>query len=457
MRKHRRSSFVFYFAAASAILLAGWFIFVLFSSIFQDGFFKKSLEVSTNVGVLYMNAEEDFHLFYRVDNKSKTFVSYSIFAPMLLEIKERELCLDNADLFISRGVVESSSVDFNFNLIGGTLPTKTLASVSSLRNVKLSFVQKDRRYLFSHMRIIKSLKIRYDYYIILDCRARGPYFPHRSKSRPLSASIDWMVLFTNKLRKVGAVSSTISFEVAPHIQTYAVAFDYRTVRFAVDYCSRMQHKTNFSANVAMNSTFDVDLSTELLKEGFSISSLDSRSSNVDFRKPRFLSGWSTLDNPVSCHNHDGVPSLGCRGVDPCEVAFVQIGGDASRDKLVPQATIDRYLAEDRKAKYRRPVLCNVLPVILKPIWDIPMIFKNLTTSTSSDSVNIKASNDIGITPDSILNQFSVDTVTDIVILIRVHASYMSQMLSMLWMIEASAVKYFEQVRIVVHSLLIPTL
>ena len=92
-----------------------------------------------------------------------------------------------------------------------------------------------------------------------------------------------------------------------------------------------------------------------------------------------------------------------------------------------------------------PILCNVLPVVLKPIWDIPMLFKNLTMPKLPRSVAYSRSNNIDLVMDSMANQFAVDTISEIVIIVRVHASYSSQMLSMLWSIEASAVKYFKQV------------
>ena len=390
----------------------------------------------------------------------KTFVSYVMYAPKgSKKMRHEMMCQNNVDIFVGRGVAESPLVDFHFSLVGNTIPTKSLlTAASTFYNVKITFVRIENEPklvdILSHVRAMNALEHRFDDYILLNCGVRGPYFPHSSNSRPLKPSLVWVTtLFAEKLTMgVGVVGSiTNSKECIPHVQPYAMAFNYTAAQFALMYWNRLI--ANNSSDV---DEFVVGVSTALLQRGFTIASLDYRKSDIDAKyiNPTLSSTLRGRERGrrgggigAMCHSTDSnLESFGYNDVEvvvePCAMGFVPY--DQEDDLVhVPQQTVNAIVMEDRKTNNKKPVLCNRLPTIAKPLWDVPRIFDNLTSARAVAAFVFDAG-DSGMEAAA-SRSFSTDHTSDLAIIIRTHASYSTQLLSLLLSLHASTIQRFNQV------------
>ena len=361
-------------------------------------------------------------------------VSYVMYAPRQSKNKAHQMCIANADIFLSRGVVSSPRVDYVFNLVGNTpVTSKISAAARSMSNVKISRVPDQGVDLLAHLHTMKSSDRRYEYYIFLNCEARGPYFSHSSGKRPLKPSLAWISRFTDQLRSgASAVGSTISPELSYHIQTYAMALNYQAAKFAVSYSDRFNGST-FTGNATNKShliaNWKVGLSSALIEGGFSIASLDTRMQGVYSMKAN-LAG-DIYDDPIACRTNHVKTSSGCEGVEPCEVIFVMNGGEVLTEGLVPKVTIDKFSREDKISVAKKPHMCDRMIDRYCPSWDVPSIFKNISDPTDEG------------------NWIAVDLKSDLAIIVRVHASYSHKLITLLWMLESSAADQFKQVRVIV--------
>ena len=394
----------------------------------------------------------------------KTFVSYVMYVPEGSKQQSQEMCRNHADLFVGRGVAESLFVEFYFSLVGDMVPTESLLSAAStFKNVKITFVQTANvpqlvDILLSHVHALNALKHQFDDYILLNCQARGPYFPHSSNSRPIKPSLDWITaIFAEKLtRGAGVVGSMVnSVDCIPYVQSHAMAFNRTAAHFALGYWNRL---------IADNSTdidrFVVGVSVALLRRGFLLASMDSRMTDVDsryLRRPNPLPVAGGRDRSkgeggdVMCHSFDsdvalyGYHDIGVMiEVDPCAAGFV--ASEAAYDLLhTPPQMAKAIVVEDRKTNNRKPVLCNRLPAVFKPSWHVSKIFNNLTTAAfvvdTEDNGTEAAATALARQP------FSVDRTSDLAIIVRTHASYATQLLSLLLSVHASTRQHFRQVYI----------
>jgi len=62
------------------------------------------------------------------------------------------------------------------------MPTSKLQEISTLKNVKIKSINNDGIDILSHLKLLKSIENDYDYYILLNCGSRGPYFNYHHHS-----------------------------------------------------------------------------------------------------------------------------------------------------------------------------------------------------------------------------------------------------------------------------------
>lgn len=168
-------------------------------------------------------------------SSKKATVSYAVYVPHNSSNKSSGTrCLENIAVFIERGIFESDDVNFIFIIVGDSrLPPAIILAAKVFKNVDYIRSEKYPVDLYAHGDVIRksiSSTNKSDYFMLLNCGSRGPYFPSVNPyERPQdeqSWSTTWLGQFTSKLeglQSVAAVGATISCEVRPHVQTYAVA------------------------------------------------------------------------------------------------------------------------------------------------------------------------------------------------------------------------------------------
>jgi len=365
----------------------------------------------------------------------KYLISYVMYAPNTSSKKSKrvyDVCRENVDVFISRAVVPSDNVEYAFILPGESLQTSKMQHASLMNNVRVLKVKNDGVDILSHLKLLKTLDSTFDYYVLLNCGSRGPYyFNDRDKSLP---SLSWLLPFTSKLKdETALVGPTISLEISPHVQTYAMAFSKNSSQIITDYWSQFinaQYSNNkgYDSEDRMNwiTKLEVGLSEHILKSGLNIASLDARYDSIDFRKFNHSSKGPHIKtiNPTRCEA-SSPNSIGCQGLEPCEVMFVKYGGEIMQSNAVAFSTKQRIKEEDKTA----PMCNSFIGNIYRPIWDSKGLLKNMTIFNTIHHVG----GDV-----------------DLVLLVRVYSQFSNHLLSMLFSLEASTPNLKVQV------LLIPT-
>ena len=105
----------------------GWFcllivVVVLFSSHWRQEQYKK---------------QGFMRYIYSPTKLKSTFISYVLYAPEESTSTVHEMCRNNVNLFVDRGVTISPYVDYYFSLVGNTPPTERLRNASDYDNVRL--------------------------------------------------------------------------------------------------------------------------------------------------------------------------------------------------------------------------------------------------------------------------------------------------------------------------------
>lgn len=170
---------------------------------------------------------------HKFDSKPVRFhaiVSYVLFAPQSSTLDSLyRRCYENLDAFIERGLFSSPDVHFIFTLVGETtLPLSIEYASKKFTNVKFVRSPNYGVDLFAHGDVLEAYNDS-DFFLLLNCGARGPYFPqHYMRAIVASGQWNdtWLGAFARRLggpTDVVAVGATISCEINPHIQTYAVA------------------------------------------------------------------------------------------------------------------------------------------------------------------------------------------------------------------------------------------
>ncbi|KAF5826724.1 hypothetical protein DUNSADRAFT_2261 [Dunaliella salina] len=177
--------------------------------------------------------------------------------------------------------------------------------------------------------------------MMINCGARGPYFSNTSRS--------WLTPFRNKLtHDVKLVGPTISCELRPHVQSYAMMTDRIGAALLVKMWSNLAQRSHLD----MIEQGEVAFSTALLRSGWNIASLEARRFIHDYRlnstcDPEFPNlDNSIFSNPTACRIE---MSPGCQGLEPCEQIFVKNGGNVLLFGMIAARTIARMEAEEVNA------------------------------------------------------------------------------------------------------------
>lgn len=240
--------------------------------------------------------------------------------------------------------------------------------------------------MINHGDVLRKHMGKYDYYIFLNCESRGPFFASSNRN----ATTEWVNAFTNKLvGSVKAVGPTISCEMAPHVQSYALALHRDVVAMAADVWTQLDRLSPFQVTIMpvnYKEQIDVQLSAAILKSGYNIASMGdvelrgadfSMNSNGDDGQRKCQARRESMNppslqmllNPAGCFyggyvsdsSYIPVPegSVGCRGLEPCDTVFVKYGGDltSSSESALPIPTVSRVRMEEDHLR-RAGLMCQ---------------------------------------------------------------------------------------------------
>ena len=371
---------------------------------------------------------------------SRYLVSYVMYAPILFRKNEKvyQTCRENVDIFISRAVVSSNNVEYVFLLAGDTPKTRKLKDVSLLKNVKVLNVKNDGVDILSHLKFLKTIKdAHFDFFILLNCGARGPYFID-NKINNVLPSISWISQFTSKLKDdIALVGPTISLEISPHVQSYALAFTKNSSQIIIDYWNQFEdkippigHDYNSEERMKNIAKLEVSLSQHIINSGLNIASFDTRYEKINFKQNGMHNSINNNENnlnPTRCDIHSK-NSIGCDGLEPCEVLFVKYGGEIIQNNAVPIITKERLNEEDKLALEKKSKMCNnFIGSKYRPNWNPKKLINDISVFTTVDHL--------------------VGDI-DLVIMVRAYSDFINQLLSMLFNIEACSTNIKVQVIII---------
>lgn len=316
-----------------------------------------------------------------VRQSKRVLVSYAVYISDT-SLESHRLCQNNADVFVNRAVAYSQDVLFVFSIIGDScVPISILNASERFENVMYIHQAADSADLFVHGDVFRSSRMRIslrlfgpDYFVALNCGARGPYSPyqgmylHRFNMLRLlndvldNDSLSWLSVLTTKLiGDVRAIGATISCETYPHIQTYFIAFDKTASDVILTYWDRTRLNATDKGEIIHHA--EVGMGRAMIRKGYTIASLDERHSGQTNEQlitscEEERREWGVLTNPVICKES----GVGCSGVDPCETLFVKYGGDVANHRHIPEATRARVLALDTSTTERR---CSAVTKIIE--------------------------------------------------------------------------------------------
>ena len=354
------------------------------------------------------------------DDSHKILVSYVFHIPVNYQLLMHEhvysQCRANIDTFLERGVAASTTVDFVFVRMGRSLVPESLSqAVDGLSNVHLEDFPNSDAVMQAHAAAMEKRIGSKDYFVLLSCAARGPYDSSirlastkgAPKQRAPVPTTDWIGSMTSRLSgPIKAAGATVSCEGRPHIQGYAMALTREAAQLLLGLWRPG------TASTSSGSSLELEGSQLLLGRGMGITSFDARYRGANFHSgevcPRLPSTLGHLLNPTACYS--GENSLGCSGVDPCEVVFVKYGDDVLRNGLIPPATKQRVAEEDG-----RVVEDNICPELLgtiRPDWNISMISERVLPLRENEGLRTAR-------------------LRGLVILIRAHSGYLGNLNMML--------------------------
>jgi hypothetical protein len=306
----------------------------------------------------------------------QTFTDYSPNARVYRQ------CKSNFDEFLIRTTTTEPLVHFVFSLVGDTPISEMLSKVKKTqKNVEIIHAENRQIDLFAHAQQISRYIDQKEFFVLLNCGARGPYYSF--KRNPPTPNLLWLIRFISPLKgDVKMAGTTISCEVSPHVQSYAMSVDAVGAKILIDLWQSVSTDTNSASKLQQIAMFEVGASSAILSKGYNIASLDSRYAGRDFRQkgvkcdPEFSNRvHPTHLNPTVCRTDTANPLLqpsGCRGIEPCEVIIVKYGGEALNDSLIPFKTTNRLNIEDNRKR-----ICKDSWRPFAPYWDVPSILDGL--------------------------------------------------------------------------------
>ena len=359
-------------------------------------------------------------------------VSYALYT-LREDSREREQCLANLDVFLSRAVAETETHEMRFVFVRSHLSLETEAlrvAARDLNNVKLVTVKGNMHYLQAHARALDDYLDKNDVFILLTCGARGPYDStvrfESEEDRPQEyfpfANVEWVTAWSSKLQgAIAAVGATVSCEGFVHIQTYAMGLNRAAMTVLREFWQSKRFKEYMkpsSSEVDPTHWAAIESSRLLFDQGLGITSFDARFSGVSSLSNEICLGFNAssprLLNPTACYDEDPENSEGCNGVEPCEVQFVNYGPEVLLEGLVPPSTQMRVNEEDSRVdRETKPVMCPELVGTPRPMWNISHLGERLLSLL--ENANLR----------------QMDHNTSIVVLVRAHEGYQGQLRVML--------------------------
>jgi hypothetical protein len=326
-------------------------------------------------------------------------------------------CKSNFDEFLIRTTTNEPLIHFVFSLVGDTPISEMLSKATETqKNVEIIHAENRQIDLFAHAQQISRYIDQKEFFVLLNCGARGPYYSF--KRNPPTPNLLWLIRFISPLKgDVKMAGTTISCEAAPHVQSYAMSVDAVGAKILIDLWQTVSSDTNSASKRRQIAMFEVGASRAILSKGYNIASLDSRYAGRDFRNrgvkcdPEFSGRLHPMHlNPTVCrtHKHLIIPPSGCRGIEPCEVVFVKYGGEALNYSLIPATTTNRLDIEDNRKR-----ICKDSWRPFAPYWDVQNILD-------------------GLLRDNYLRHLGRNIATsEMVFLVRAHKGYAAQLESML--------------------------
>jgi hypothetical protein len=202
---------------------------------------------------------------------TNVLISYAYYSPRNSNNPKHVQCMKNAQFFIKHGIETHEDKKFKnifvqtiFNVIGDS--DISFLDAKRYKNFRVNFQKNYGVDVFSHYNAVQNIKQYYDYYVFLNCGALGPFQTSHLKS-------DWIATFLERFNypNVGLVGPSISSQIKPHVQSHFVVVPRRTLKHIMTkwtYGRRM-----VELDVVVN--VEVDLSYNLIKEGYNIRTLYS--------------------------------------------------------------------------------------------------------------------------------------------------------------------------------------
>lgn len=336
------------------------------------------------------------------DEGPSTVLSYVMFVPRGRKDREYEQCVDNFNFFLIRGgLTQLTDTNVVFSLVDNTTAPRQLLKLADSREFirirRARFAETD---LHAHVVVVRRYYNVARFFMMLNCGARGPYFQETSM-------LTWLDIFKGELDSdVQLVGPTISCEIQPHIQSYAMMTGKEGARVLIRLWSRLSNMTRLE----MIARGEVAFSTTLLNAGWRIRSLELRKDRFQTLglgspcDPEFHGlANSLLANPTTCRVEN---SPGCEGLEPCEMLFVKYGGTALKYDMIAAYTRDRIRAEESSM-----LMCSQERLPRRPY----------------------------VHEDDIPHSNLLDEHYKVIVIVRAHKLYTNQLLSMIYSIEASNV------------------
>eukprot|EP01063_Lacrimia_lanifica_P019834 TRINITY_DN2724_c0_g2_i1.p1 TRINITY_DN2724_c0_g2~~TRINITY_DN2724_c0_g2_i1.p1 ORF type:complete len:369 (+),score=112.88 TRINITY_DN2724_c0_g2_i1:37-1143(+) len=262
-------------------------------------------------------------------------------------------CTSNLEFFVAHGVTQylhrqDMDVDFLFNVPGETEVPESLGLLASAHpeRVKIAHPKASNTDLCTQGDVVRHNKGNYTRFALINCSGRGPY------------KENWLEAFEGRRRSgkdVHLVGPVINCWVnQPHVQSWAWYADETAAEFIAAQCECGQRR-----NLAI-SKCEIAVSTELLKAGENIASMQPAYTGLDFKKKENLR-CGRGKSPVSCQRHDPHDSPACRGSDPCEEIFVKYGGSNIQLGFIPAKLHENVRAVEKHLDKSHAHMCQTGP------------------------------------------------------------------------------------------------
>lgn len=364
----------------------------------------------TNTKIKNLDLSRHHHLSNSFPYDNALIVSFIV-------LNNNPQCIDNTLYFIDQSLVSHKNVEFKFSsfepihdnikkLLHSYIEKFNLTNVhldnhiySHLHNLQLHYHQISKSLLFSNT----------SFSIILSCDVRGPF--HYRNNTNVTSMLWFDPLYKHLTSNKQLVSLTISCERQLHIQSYFLAMNYLSVLIIHELT-----KTN-SIQTMKDLEIDIEITKQLRSHGIQFTSLaytyDIEKNICDLH---YTNETSKLMDPFSCI--DGI-SIGCRGIDPCEVLFVQY--NEKHSPFLANYTRDRI-----ELDAVNPNFCYEDFVPMRQAVDYDEIIRNITFYKPWDVIRHK------------LNDILVHEIA-LIIVVRVHKSYLYELISLLWFLHSSKI------------------